>query len=494
MEETIPHWLDKQAEINPHQTAVETDTGASLTFLEIQQMSEAYAKALRAEGIGEGDHVAVLASNRLEMILAIHGLSYLGAVLVLLNTRLTPEELAFQVKDAEVSHFIVEERFRKTAETTIQKARLTQCGLFSLEKVNLDMKSRQPLKREINLKDLFTIIYTSGTTGNPKGVELTYGNHWSSAVGSMLNLGLNENDKWLLCLPMFHVGGFSALMKNVIYGMPIHLVSQFNASYINQAIMNNGVTIISVVTVMVRRLLDDLGNDSYPDSFRCMLLGGGPAPESLLQSAKEKAVPIFQTYGMTETSSQIATLSPKDAFRKLGSAGKALSTAQLKVDAEIGEIGEIKVKGPMVTNGYFNRAGANKEAFSDGWLATGDMGYKDEEGFLYVIDRRKDLIISGGENIYPAEIEEVLAGVSEVLEAGVIGKKDDKWGQVPVAFIVSRTGSEVTKEELLDHCRSKLASYKVPREVIFIDELPRNASNKILRRKLAGIAERGGRE
>src|SRR5699024_215241 len=203
------------------------------------------------------------------------------------------------------------------------------------------------LRCEINLSEPFTIIYTSGTTGKPKGVVHTYGNHWWSAVGSALKLGVHTD-----------------------------------------------VTISSVVTVMLQRLVEVLEEGTYPDHFRCMLLGGGPAPKPLLENAKARNIPVFQSYGMTETSSQIVTLSPQDALNKIGSAGKPLFPAQLKIDAAPNEVGEIFVKGPMVTSGYFNKPAATAKAFVDGWLATGDLGYVDEAGFLYVVERRTDLIIS----------------------------------------------------------------------------------------------------
>ncbi|HLQ98076.1 MAG TPA: o-succinylbenzoate--CoA ligase, partial [Candidatus Dormibacteraeota bacterium] len=327
-------------------------------------------------------------------------------------------------------------------------------------------------------------IYTSGTTGFPKGVVHTYRNHWSSAIGSALNLGLDANDKWLAMLPIFHVSGLSIFMKSVIYGMPVLLFKKFQVEKVNQAIIEQGVTIVSVVTVMLQQLLEGLGKNQYPTSFRCMLLGGGPVPKPLLEKAKDHQVPVFQSYGMTETSSQIVTLSPSDAFRKIGSAGKPLFTAQLDIiDPDIEGVGEIYVKGPMVTKGYYNNLTATTAAIHDHWLATGDLGYVDEEGFLYVMDRRSDLIISGGENVYPAEVEAVLTGMNHIKEVGVVGVDDDTWGQVPVAFVV-KTQASVTAKELIDYAQQKLAMYKVPKQVYFVDQLPRNASNKLMRREL----------
>ncbi len=218
-----------------------------------------------------------------------------------------------------------------------------------------------------------------------------------------------------------------------------------------------------------------------------MLLGGGPAPIHLLEQCKQKGIPVFQSYGMTETSSQIVTLAPEYSLEKIGSAGKALFPSQLRIEvdgrqAAANEAGEIVVFGPNVTKGYWNRLDATEQSIQAGWLHTGDIGYLDEEGFLYVLDRRSDLIISGGENVYPAEIESVLSSHPAVFEAGVRGVDDEKWGQVPLAFVVLK--EEVTEQQLLAYCRDHLASYKIPREIVFCPELPRNGANKLLRREL----------
>lgn len=476
MGETIPHWLTKQAELKPNQLAIELVDGQKISFLELCEESQQFAKKLSTAGVCKGQHVGILSTNNVKMIVAIHALSYLGAVGVLLNTRLTTSELQYQIDQSNVSLIIAADHLSEemNALNVASKATFSNVKTMKVAKVDLQV--------EINLSDPFTIIYTSGTTGFPKGVVHTYGNHWWSAISSALNLGLSSNDKWLAVLPFFHVGGLSIFLKSVIYGMPVYLMEKFDASLVHQAIMEKQVTMASVVTVMLQRLLKELGEDSYPETFRCMLLGGGPAPEPVLLKAKKTKVPVFQSYGLTETSSQIVTLSPPDSLRKLGSAGKPLTPAQLKIDANSGQIGDIFVKGPMVTNGYFENDEANKTAFNNNWLRTGDMGYLDEEGFLYVVDRRSDLIISGGENIYPSEIESILSGVDGVIEIAVTSKEDEKWGAVPVAFIVK--DESITKEDIIIYAQTHLASYKIPRDIYFVDDLPRNASNKIIRYKL----------
>ncbi|MGR9048999.1 o-succinylbenzoate--CoA ligase [Halobacillus faecis] len=485
MGERIPHWLDKQASLNPQRTAIETSDGRSISFSELREKSRRMAAVLMTNGVKQDDHIALLASNSTLYTVFIHAVSYVGAVAVLLNTRLTPAEIAYQLTDAHVSHFFSDDQHVPVAAESVTEMNLE---VHRLEHLKMEKGIPHELQTDLDFEDVYTMMYTSGTTGNPKAVMHTYGNHWHSAVASALNLGTGEKDKWLNCLPLFHVGGFSILMKSVVYGMPVMLFEKFDACKVHEAVMEKGVTHVSVVTVMLQRLLEMLDEGTYPDDFRCMLLGGGPVPEVLLEQASEKGMPVFQTYGMTETSSQIATLSPEFAFSKLGSAGKALSSAHLYIDCnERGEVGEIIVRGPMVSRGYYNR-----EKRENTYLRTGDLGFEDEDGFLYVVDRVKDVIISGGENIYPAEVESVLSSMPGVREAGVAGRSDEHWGEVPAAYIVTEDGSSLTKEDVLNWCRKRLAKYKCPKEVHWIDELPRNASNKLLRRHLSSCLKQGG--
>ncbi|QHS23101.1 o-succinylbenzoate--CoA ligase [Virgibacillus sp. MSP4-1] len=483
----IPHWLEKRYDLTPEKTAIQLQDRTKISFLKLRQDSLEMAGKLNQIGISPNDHVALLSKNSYEMVTIIHAITYLQATVVLLNTRLTANELFYQYEDSESSFFLYQGDLEEKG-TVIQKKHPDQ--MYSIQTIKQQPSKSFVIPEEINLEDTFTIIYTSGTTGFPKGVQLTYGNHYWSAASSALNLGLYENDRWLAMLPLFHVSGLSILVRSLLYGMPVHLHESFNLEEAFREITEEGITIASVVTIMLEQMVDQLGHQTIPDTLRCFLLGGGPAPKPLLERCKSKDIPVFQSYGMTETASQIVTLSPQDALRKLGSAGKPLFPAQLRIQLEDGgsnrphETGEIMVKGPMVTTGYYKRKEANRKSFDQNWLKTGDLGYLDEDGYLYVVDRRKDLIISGGENVYPAEIESVLKERNEVQDAGVVGIEDDKWGQVPVAFIVGRENQELDKDRILKYAGTKLASYKVPKEIYFVDILPRNASKKLLRSTL----------
>jgi o-succinylbenzoate---CoA ligase len=475
----LPDWLARRADLHPDGLALLAGE-TRWSFAALDGQATAMAQTLRDAGIARGARIATLMGNTPAFVALVHAMPRCGTTLVPLNTRLTAGELAWQLADSGASLLLYDATYAETA-TSLARSRGIAAHLVS------------PLPHSgggaggggtIDLSATHTIIYTSGTTGRPKGALLSYGNHWWSATASALNLGLHANDRWLAMLPLFHVGGLSIIMRGAIYGIPMVLHERFDAAAANRAIDTDGVTIVSVVATMLQRMLAERGERPYPPHLRCVLLGGGPAPLPLLEACAALGVPVVQTYGMTETASQAATLAPTDALRKLGSAGKPLLPLELHISAPPGEAGEILVRGPMVTAGYHNNPEASAAALRDGWLHTGDIGRIDEEGYLYVLDRRSDLIISGGENIYPAEIEAALLAHPAIAEAGVVGLDDEQWGQVPVAFVVASSDRRPTTDELIDFLRERLASYKVPRQITFVEELPRTAAGKLRRNVL----------
>lgn len=482
MQTSIPNWLMQRAFLTPERIAVQNERGQK-TFAELHEAVVTRARQLASLGVRKGDIVALLMKNSIAMIETIHALHYIGATVLLQNTRLTSHELLWQLEDSGAKFWFFDDEFEKCANeiSTIQMMKTSELSMLPEQECEF--------QHEYHFDDVATIMYTSGTTGTPKGVLQTYGNHWWSAIGSVLNLGLYENDCWLAAVPFFHISGLSIIMRSVIYGMSMYVMNRFDAGKANDIIMNGNITVMSVVSAMLQQMIAELGDRTYPNTFRCMLLGGGPAPQPLLEACRDKGIPVYQTYGMTETASQIVTLAPEYSITKLGSAGKPLFPAQIRIENE-GQIvrpyepGEIVVKGPNVTKGYLHRPEATKRAIRDGWFYTGDIGYIDEEGFLYVLDRRSDLIISGGENVYPAEIEAVLLSHEAVEEAGVTGISDEKWGQVPCAFIKLKEGYSVNVSQVKAFCQERLAKYKVPKHIYFVDELPRNAAKKLLRRQL----------
>lgn len=473
----IPNWLLQRAYLTPQKIALSFQE-EQWTFSELKDEAFRYAKQLTTLGIQANDRIALLGTSNAELVFIIHGALLRGVEIVMLNSRLTTEEIAWQVEDAEVKAVLFtdgfEEKVALAQSPIIPFSKLRQCGESSFEIEKNWLKNKT-----------ITIMYTSGTTGFPKGVRQTAGNHTSSALSSVLNLGLTEDDCWLCTMPLFHISGFSILVRSVLYGMTVRLYERFEVEQVTDEIVNGTVTRMSVVSVMLSQILTQLEkiNEAVHPSFQTMLAGGGSVPIDYLQRANRYGLPLLQTYGMTETSSQTATLSASDAMRKVGSAGKPLFFNEIKIkDTKQPYMhGEVYIKGPHVTPGYIGHFKTDNP-FEKGWLPTGDIGYLDDEGYLYIVDRRSDLIISGGENVYPAEIENVLAAHYAVREVGVCGKKDAKWGETPVAFVVLK--KEVTEEALTQYCLERLAKYKVPTEIHFVKELPRNASNKLLRREL----------
>ncbi|MCM3742538.1 o-succinylbenzoate--CoA ligase [Sporosarcina luteola] len=474
----IPNWLLQRAYLTPDRMALSFGD-EQWTFRQLLEKADIIAQKLRWNGLNEGDRIALLGRSTPEMVFIIHGCLLAGLEIVMLNSRLSSKEISWQLNDSGASTLLADDAFIEL---------IKQVGTPKLLFSAIGISEMQPATYTEMWEPsrTITIMYTSGTTGFPKGVRQTAGNHTSSAVSSVLNLGLSEDDIWLCTMPLFHISGFSILARSVIYGMGVRLYEKFDAASIVKEIEKGTVTRISVVATGLHRILDEFekNGSAAHSSFQSMLAGGGPVPDDYLRRAVNHRLPVLQTYGMTETSSQTATLTSEDALRKSGSAGKPLFFNRIMIrDAQQpGEFGEVLVMGPHVTPGYIGHA-SDREPLEEGWLPTGDIGYIDEEGYLFIVDRRSDLIISGGENIYPAEIENVLMLHPDVKEAGVCGVDHPEWGSVPVAFIVG--GDEyLTGEDLEKHCKKQLAGYKIPNAFHFVEELPRNASNKLLRREL----------
>ena len=493
----LPEWLRHRARLSPERPAILYQADC-LTFADLDRLVTATARGLTAAGVSAGDRVALLARNGMEFVKVLYAVTRLGALVVPLHVRWTAGEVAATVLDCRAALLAHDDASTGTATTVANALPVTRClriaTLGERDSVAEGGASTAEELSRISLSAAHSIVYTSGTSGTPKGAVLTFGNHLWNAMGSALNLGLREDDRWLACLPLYHVGGLAILLRSVLYGMPVILHERFEAAAVNRDIDEKGVTIISVVSTMLLRMLEERREDHpYPPSLRCVLVGGGPVPQPLLEECARRGAPVVQTYGLTEAASQVTTLAPKDALRRLGSAGKPLFCTEVRIAGDDGETlppgasGEILVRGPTVTPGYLNRPEETEAALRGGWLHTGDVGYLDDEGYLYVRDRRDGVIISGGENVYAAEVEEVLCSHPAVREAGVTGVQDTHWGECVVATVSLRDGAHASEGDLIAFSRSRLAPYKVPKRIRFTDTLPRNAAGKLLRRKLREV-------
>ncbi|GEK34898.1 o-succinylbenzoate--CoA ligase [Kurthia sibirica] len=472
----IPNWIEQRASITPNRCAL-TYNNQSWTFEELHQISLQKAAALRAQGIEDNSRVAIYVTSSAELIHLLMGCMQLQVEMVLLNLRLSEAELAYQIDDAQVDAIIIEDHLTShITNSTRQKILLSQ----------VDGPCDRPLvAQQWQTDHTMTIMYTSGTTGNPKGVRQTVGNHVASATSSLYNSGLIEGDAWICTMPLFHISGFSMLCKSLLHGVRLDLYSSFDVKAVTKQLVEGSATRMSVVSLMLQKIVAQLESDdaSVSPRFQMMLAGGGPIPQDYLKRAYRLGIKVTQTYGMTETASQTTTLANEDALRKIGSVGKALLFNEIRIDGaeKAGEIGEICIRGAHITPGYIGKY-AQQSSTIDGWLYSGDLGYLDEEGYLYVADRRSDLIISGGENIYPAEIENVLITHPAVIDAGVCGVDDATWGQRPMAFVI--TEGQIGEQELQKHCERLLARYKLPLAIHIVDTLPRNGASKLMRRKL----------
>ena len=438
--------------------------------------------------VSAGYHVALLMTNGLTSVVSLLALMRLGAVIVPLNTRLTADELKWQFANSDC-RLLICERDGEARARALTDAVLVFPGVSSLAATD-----ETDAPATIDLDSDFAIIHTSGTSGRPKAAVLTYNNIFQSALGSAFRLGVLPDDRWLCILPLYHVGGLSIILRSLIYGTAVELMpaKHFDAAAVNRLLAERPISLISLVPTMLSRLLDAKIQPWNP-RLRLVLLGGEATPVALVSRCIEAGIPIAPSYGLSEAASQVATATPDLLQTKPASVGKPLLFTELRVldergdDAAPGMPGEIIVRGPQLMRGYYNDPAATKNALRSGWLHTGDIGYLDDDGDLVVLQRREDLIVSGGENIYPAEVENALREHPAVEEVIVIGLQDAKWGQRVAAAIQMGEGRSASEDEISAFAREKLASYKVPRDIRFVSSFPRTSSGKIIRRDLGKI-------
>jgi len=487
-------WIAHFARRTPHKVAaVDLASERRFTYAMFDARIARLASHLREElKVGRGDRVAVLALNTTDTLEIQFACGRLGAIFVPLNTRLTVPELQFIAGDCAPKVMVHDADLSETA-LAVAKLCKTESVLLLGPDGNYEraIASAQPLDEiaEVTLDDISTIMYTSGTTGLPKGAMITHGMTFFNCV----NLGgpayITPSSVLLTVLPLFHTGGLNCYTNPVLHaGGTVLIMRQFDPALALKLISDpaQGINVFFGVPSIYQFMAQHPGFASA-DFSRLIIggVGGAPMPVPLLEVWEARGVALQQGYGMTETSPAVLALDREDAARKAGSAGKPVLHTEVRVvrpdgtDCAPGELGELWVKGPNVTPGYWNRPDANQASFTDGWLHTGDATRVDEEGFYYIVDRWKDMYISGGENVYPAEVENVLHQLGAVAEAAVIGVPDAQWGEVGMAIIAAKPGQSLTEADILAHCARNLARFKCPRLIRFVDALPRNATGKI---------------
>ncbi len=505
--------LAKRARLNPKREAVvDVESARRVTYEELNAGANRVANALVSIGVGPGDRVAVLLRNRMEFVELYFAVAKIGAVLVLLNWRLLPDELEFMLRDSGSSVLVYDSDFDAAAAALQGQGRnldvrrwirvgdAGSCPKFAEDHHSLlQQESDEEPRIGVTGDDLLFIMYTSGTTGLPKGAMLAHkAMIWASITWNM-TVDLRVRDRFQVFLPLFHVGGLLPLTLVFHRGGTVVMHQSFDAASVVETIEREKITTTLAVPTMLQFMVPLLerGDHDYA-SLRWIVVGGGPVPVPLLQRYTRLGIAVIQDYGLTEACGPATILSPEEAVAKAGSCGKPCFHTDVRVvddagrDVDPGQMGEVIVGGDHLMTGYWGRPEATAEALRDGWLYTGDLGILDEDGYLSIRGRKTDMIISGGENIYPAEIENVLLGHPKVKDVALIAQPSAVWCESPAAIVVPEVGATLEAEEIVAYCRANVAGYKVPRVVEFVDEIPRTSTGKIqkhlLRERFPGQA------
>jgi fatty-acyl-CoA synthase len=489
-------WLAKWALYTPGRMFIrEHNRDVSWTYDDFNIRAELFAEFLVDEyKIKKGDRIAVYSKNCSEHVLLFTACVKTGAILVPLNFRLTPREINTLISDAGPSLFYYEDEFKSASDQLELPAQTKKLNLAEItgSLFKDHNKKTRPAKRIFDENDPVMILYTAGTTGLSKGVIITHKMLFWNSINTGLRLDLNSSDHTQSFAPFFHTGGWNVLFTPFLHHGASHtLLTHFDADLILQLMEKEKATILFGVPTMLQMMSDSpLFDKTDLSSVRYAIVGGAPMPIPLINKWHKKGVFIRQGYGLTEVGPNTFSLHQDDAIRKKGSIGFPNFYIEAKIindkgeDAVVDEVGELWMKSPVVTPGYWGKEKETADAITDGWFHTGDMMRKDQDGYYFVVDRKKNMFISGGENVYPAEIEAFLLTNESIKEVAVVGVPDEKWGEVGKAIIVLREDRDLSSEDILNLCRGKLAKYKIPKYIEFIKELPKNDAGKTDRKKL----------
>ena len=493
--------LEHHARRTPER-AITIFEGKRTTYGDMAAAAAALAGGLHARGLGAGDVVGLLSFNCPEFLQTMFAANYLGAVVMPINWRLAAPELRYILEHSQARALVCDQALVPLADdaTKDMGGRLFKASVSPgagddwTTLAELRSSAPAPARAPTDSDDVHRLMYTSGTTGRPKGVMITHANLAWKNLAHLVEFGFTADDLGLACGPLYHVGALDLTTTSLIAAGATTIIHRaFDAAAVVDELESSRVTTVWLAPAMVNAIM------ALPDveqrdlaSVRVIINGGEKMPIPLIERIQRTFSTAWfaDAYGLTETVSGDTFLDRGSMVAKLGSVGRTCLHLELEVwDEEgrpvaAGERGEIVLRGPKVCKGYWRDPDATARAFAGGWFHTGDIGVRDDDGYLFIVDRLKDMIVSGGENIAGSEIERVLYEHDAVLEAAVIGRPDERWGEVPVAFVVLRPGGSVTTEELVEHCRRQLARFKVPKDVTFLDALPRNPSGKVLKREL----------
>ena len=493
----IGDWIRKWSFLQPHKKALIFED-RPFTYQEINQRTNQLCHFLLELGIRKGDRISVLLYNCHQYIEIFFALSKIGAILVPLNWRLAAPELKFIIKDSGSRMIIFDPEFEEIIASIRPHLNLSNGDYISVgtpcpdwtkdyEKGLLECSVQEPpLQISVGDEDPHMFMYTSGTTGTPKGAILSHRKTFFNALNADIFYNLTSKDIMIVSRPMFHSGGLLVEAAPVLYkGGTLILRKRFRSHEILEAVQRYRVTLLEMAATVYQFILQECDLTQYDlSSIRCYFTGGERVPKVMLKEYYRKGITISQIFGQTEAST-ITFLSPDDAILKIGSVGLPVFYGEVRIvdktgkDASPGEVGEIIIKGPTLMSGYWNRPDLTAETIRCGWLYTGDLARMDEEGYIYIVDREKDMYVSGGENVYPAEIEKVLHTHPKIFDTGIVGVPDEKWGEVGKAFIVLKPGETMGNGESFEFLKGKVAKYKIPKYAEYIEELPKTASGKI---------------
>jgi fatty-acyl-CoA synthase len=495
-------WLKKWSQYSPGKTAIQDgETGRAISYQQLYQLSCWGAFFLKNKyQIKKGDRVAVLAQNELEFVILFFALQRLGAILVPINYRLTAREVEYILQNSDPRLVLTEPAFVNLLENLYEGPILLLQGERSFAEALLVEGSKE-IREEKSKKgisaflaqeeDPVMILYTSGTTGAPKGAILTLKMIFWNSLNTTMRLNISQGDRTVIFLPFFHTGAWNVLTTPFLHrGATLYFLKKFDAEKVLSLLEDEKCTILFGVPTTMDMLSRSMRFQKTDLSqVRYAVVGGEPMPLPLIETWHKKGIPVRQGYGLTEFGPNVFSLNEEDTLRKIGSIGFANFYTETKIVSENGqevgpgEVGELWLKGPMCMKGYWRNEKATTETIRDGWLATGDLALCDEEGYHYIVGRKKEMYKSGGENVYPVEVEQVLLSLEGIRETAVIGVSDPKWGEVGKAFIVLEN-SDLSLEEIQNHCLKNLAKFKVPKYFEFKNTLPKGDSGKILKRQL----------